>query len=219
MRLILLPACLFLALAASAKGSCAQTTSSLKVRADSDTEFLVRPGDILRIRIWPDSTLGGQFPVEETGLVYLPVLGEIRAAGMSLADLRRELRRGYGTTIKSPVVTVTPLFRVSVLGAVERPGLYQVEPTQSLFDVISLAGGFRRDAKQTKLRIIREGRVLEIDARHALESGEALLGLALRSGDRIVVPQRGNTLLTPQNVYFMVQSAFVLATVVQLVRR
>lgn len=178
----------------------------------------LRPGDFLRIRVWPDSTLGGEFPVEETGLVHLPVLGGVRAAEIPLEQLRRELRTRYGEALKNPVITVTPLFRVSVLGAVQRPGLYRVDPTQSLFDVISLAGGLRENAKAQDLRVIRDGSVLEINAKRALETGEAALGLSLRSGDRIVVPERGPSIFTPQNIYFMLQSVVLLLTIRELTR-
>lgn len=151
----------------------------------------VRPGDVLRISVWPSKELGGDFPVEESGYVYLPIIGRIQATGSSLDQLRQELRDGYGTTMKNPVVTVTPLFRVSILGAVARPGLYNVEPTNTLFDLISMAGGFAPSADERKVRILRDNKVIETDAKRAVEQASGDLALALHSGDRIVVPTRG----------------------------
>jgi len=180
--------------------------------------FVVRPGNVLRITVWPDGALGGEFAVEESGFVYLPVLGPVYAGGISLDALRRQLREAYREVIHEPVVTVTPLFRVSVLGAVNRPGLYRVDPSQSLFDVLSLAGGMRQDAKEDELRLIRDGQVLEINAERALETGEALLALALRTGDRIVVPKK-QTLLTAQNVFYVLQAAVVAISILQLINR
>jgi protein involved in polysaccharide export with SLBB domain len=83
-----------------------------------------------------------------------------------------------------------PRFRVSVLGAVQRPGLYYVTPANTLYDVIALAGGFRPEARDDRLRVVRENQVIDVNARRALESGEALSGLRLRSGDQVVVPAR-----------------------------
>lgn len=205
-------------LATVVRTAAAQATGGIP-DASSDGEYIVRAGDVLHVRVWPDAALGGEYPVEESGVVYLPVLGEVRAAGMTLEALRRELRERYGQAIKTPVVAVTPRFRVSVLGAVQRPGLYLADPTQSVFDVISLAGGFRGDAKERAIRIIREGRVLEINAQRALETGEALLAMELRSGDRIVVPARGGRIVSFQNVFFLLQSAVLLATLIELTRR
>lgn len=196
----------------------AAQTPTPAARDSAPEVYVIRRGDVLRIWVWPDTALGGRFPVEESGLVYLPVIGEVHAAGMTIDALRAQLRQGYLQAIRTPIVSVTPLFRVSVLGAVERPGLYEIDPTLSLFDVISLAGGLRREAKANELRVIRDGgRVFEVNAKQALESGEALLALSLRSGDRIVVPER-NRFLSAQNVFFVLQAAVVAVSLVNLLR-
>lgn len=158
--------------------------------SSSHEDFVIRPGDALKISVWPDEKLGGQFSVEESGYVYLPVLGRVRATGISLETLRASLREGYGQLIKSPVVTVTPVFRVGVTGAVNRPGLYSVEPTDNVFDVLLMAGGFQRGAAENDVRILRNRQVLKLEAAKSLEDGNALEALVLQSGDNIVVPMR-----------------------------
>jgi protein involved in polysaccharide export with SLBB domain len=171
---------------------------------------VVRAGDALSISVWPDANLGGQFPVEETGYIYLPILGAVRAADVPLSRLREMLREGYSSVIQNPVVTVTPQFRVSVLGSVRRPGLYTVTPTHSLFDVLSEAGGFMPDADEGEVRVVREGRVLEFDLERALETGEGLEMEPLRSGDRIVVPQgSGWTGARIRGILFALQSVLL----------
>jgi polysaccharide export outer membrane protein len=140
--------------------------------------------------VWPDQTLGGQFPVEETGNVYLPFLGSVHVVGLTLDRLRSQLREGYGEVMKEPVVTITPLFRVGVMGAVRAPGNYTIDATQDLLDVIQQAGGFTNQANQEKVRIVRTGEVLQYNVQQALEQGADLGALTLRSGDNIVVPHR-----------------------------
>lgn len=167
-----------------------------QVRTDSlygadGGELVLRPGDVLRVRVWPDSALGGTFPIEETGIVVIPVLGELQTAQRTVRELRNELRRKYREIMKEPVVTITPQFRVSVIGAVQRPGLYQIDHTHSLFDVISLVGGFTSNARSDAIQVVRQGRVLEVNAKRALQTGDALSAIQLRSGDKIVVPTRG----------------------------
>lgn len=179
--------------------------------AGSD-ELSLRPGDVLRISVWPDETLSGEFVVEETGFVYLPFLGQVRAAGVSLADLRQRLRDGYREMMREPVVTITPLFRVSVLGAVARPGNYMMTPTQSLIEVIGMAGGFGRNANESEIRIVRPGEVIEMDAQRALEEGADLDALALRSGDRIVVPTSGG--FSIRSFFEIVRTAAVTALLI-----
>lgn len=148
----------------------------------------LRPGDLLRIDVWPDNTLSGQFVVEETGLVYLPFLGAVPAAGVSLDLLRKQLRDGYGEILKEPVVTITPVFHVGISGGIRRPGIYQVTPTQNILDLILQAGGFVDKAKEDQVEIVRQGQVLKYNVERALEGAADLDALTLRSGDQVVVP-------------------------------
>lgn len=152
--------------------------------------FSVKPGDVLEIGVWPDENLGGQFVVEESGFVYLPILGRVRASGISLDRLREELRRGYGTLIKNPVVTITPLFRVGVIGSVQRPGTYMANPSDNLFDVLLDAGWLSDGADAEKIRVVRAtGQTFNVNAQRTLEGEAVPPPITLQSGDRIVVPQ------------------------------
>jgi len=150
----------------------------------------LRPGDVLRISVWPNAALGGEFPVEVDGNVYLPFLGAVRATGVPGDELRREIREGFQGAQRNAVVTVTPLYRIGVTGAVRRPDAYLVPPTDGFFDVIATAGGFDVRAKQDQVSVLREGEVIKLNAENAIKRGETLPldALALRSGDQIIVP-------------------------------
>lgn len=154
----------------------------------SPDEMVLQPGDVLRVSVWPEQDLSGDFVVEESGYVYLPYLESVLAGGVSIGEIRAQLRRGYQETMRNPVVTITPIFRVSVMGEVQRPGIYDITPASSLFDVLGEAGGFRPDADQERLRIVRPGQVIEYDALRALERGQDLNLVQLRSGDQIIIP-------------------------------
>ena len=170
----------------------------------------LRAGDILRISVWPNAEVGGEFVVEESGYVYLPLLEEVRAGGVPLEQLRAELRRRYGEVMRNPVVTVTPVFHVSVTGEVQRPGVHPITPTQSLFDVIALAGGFRGTADPERVRVVRPGEVVEFDALRALETGQGMDAIQLRSGDHVVVPPAPPSRLTWRNALTFLQTASVI---------
>jgi len=73
---------------------------------------------------------------------------------------------------------------------VRRPGAFLVPPTDSFFDVIAEAGGFDIRAKEDQVRVIRDGQVIVLNAREAINKGETLPldALSLKSGDQIVVP-------------------------------
>jgi protein involved in polysaccharide export with SLBB domain len=164
----------------------AQDASSTANPAGS---LVLRPGDALRISIWPNSELGGEFVIDDAGYVHLPVLAAVRVAGIPVDRVREDLRRGYAEGMRNPVVNVTPVFSVTVIGAVQRPGVYSITPTHSLFDVLGMAGGFQGTAADDRVRIVRPGEVVRFDAARALERGEDMDAVRLRSGDHIVVPQ------------------------------
>jgi len=115
MSRFLLSVALFLAVQSS------MVTSVVAQETSSYLETL-RPGDVLRVSVWPDAELGGEFPVETDGLVYLPFLGGVPATGVSVEQLRKDIREGYQSAQRNAVVAVTPLYRIGVTGSVRRPG-------------------------------------------------------------------------------------------------
>lgn len=158
------------------------------VAAQDDTSNLLRPGDELVIRVWPDTTLSGRYRVEMDGQAYLPLVGAVQVTGRTIPDLREELVAQYSEIMVSPVVIVVPRFRVSVLGAVRAPGLYFLEPPATLIDAVSLAGGFAERAKPEEIRLLRRGEVFGVDAEAAFRGEGDAASVPLQSGDRIVVP-------------------------------
>jgi polysaccharide export outer membrane protein len=148
------------------------------------------PGDMLRISVWPNDDLSGEFVVEETGYAYLPMLGRVQVEGVPIDELRSELRAGYAEAVKNPVVTITPVFNIGVLGEVRSPGVYTATPSTTVLDVVGQAGGFTNRADQEQLRLVREGQAIQYNAERALEQGLDVSALRLRSGDRVVVPVR-----------------------------
>jgi protein involved in polysaccharide export with SLBB domain len=142
------------------------------------------PGDMIRIRFWQEPELSGEFPVDERGLVTLPLLGMREATHEPADRVKTEIITEYARQLRDQPAQVTILRRIGVVGAVRDPGLYHVDPTMSLSDAIALAGGLEPDAKQDRIQLVRDGRRL-----HAALDGSAVVP-NLRSGDQIVVPRR-----------------------------
>ena len=181
--------CASLAVISAAVPRCTQGQART-VTGSGLADFVLSPGDRLRISVWPDSTLSGEFPIEESGFVHLPLIGAVEAAGRTVDMLRQELRDGYQRELQLPVVSLTALFRVSILGGVRFSGVYWVEPSYGIFELISEAGGFTQDAQEDKIMIIRaSGESYNIDAARLQEAGSAEALMRLDSGDRLVVPE------------------------------
>jgi len=186
----------------------------------SSGEFILRPGVALEVTIWPDDRLGGVFPIEDSGMVYLPLLGPISADGVPLSEFRAVLREKYAVVMQSPVVTVTPYFEVGILGGVRQPGLYEVIPTQSVFSVISQAGGFTDLAKTDEVRVFGDSGIRYLDAElmavmSSTESIEGLdpelMGLRLQANDRIIIPEGSE--ITTATVLSVIQSLGIAAAI------
>lgn len=175
-------------LAAACTRRQAQPPSTTPLRADS--VLTLRPGDVIKIQVWQHEELSGEFPVDENSNLLYPIVGELDVRGMSVQDLRARIRAELGRLFTQPYVAVVPLFRVAVLGEVYRPGLYSVDPTLTVYDLVALAGGATRAANERDLRLIRAGELypLPLDARAISRS--TLRELGVRSGDRLLVPRR-----------------------------
>ena len=146
----------------------------------------LRAGDAVRLDVVDEPALGGDFSVDESGRVLLPLVGLVPVAGRDFEDVRREVGAAFARELSNRPVRITPLLRIAVLGEVRTPGLYPVDPTFTMGDVLSLAGGLGPEADRGSVELVRDGRVVE--AANALDLGA--LSQRLRSGDQIVVGRR-----------------------------
>ena len=147
----------------------------------------VRPGDVVRLRIWQEPDLSGDFTVHENGGVVLPKLGPVEAAGFTDQALRERVSAGFSEYLAHNSIDVVVLRRIQVLGAVRNPGLYPVDGTMSIADVLAVAGGTAADARPDRVQLLRGGRRLDV----RLSGTERVGDTPIRSGDQVFVPQRG----------------------------
>jgi polysaccharide export outer membrane protein len=187
------------------------TAKSGAIAAQGMTASALRPGDALRVRVWREPELSGEFTIDESGVVTLPKLGPVRAVDESVGALKARVIASYAAFITQPV-EVTPLLRVRVLGAVRTPGLYRVEPIMTLADAIALAGGTTPEGSTGRVRLVRDGRT--IDA--ALSPQAPLAESPLRSGDQLFVPERSWLSRNPGTVLGAVSAT---ATLIWAIRR
>ena len=154
--------------------------------AAAQDEVTLRPGDLLRVEIWREPDLSGEFVVDDEGRITLPMLGEKNVNGVPLRGLRDQLIEEYRLQLRNPSINITPLRRVNVLGEVNKPGVYPVDPTVSLAGTIALAGGANQNGDLNRVRIVRGNTIMW----ERVGVGETLSTLDVRSGDQIVVERR-----------------------------
>lgn len=155
-------------------------------RTVPDTALALRPGDAVRLRVWREPDLSGDFPVNESGIVVLPKLGPRRVATEHPDSLKQWILASYSEFLRNPSIEVLLVRRIQVLGAVRNPGLYPVEPTMTVADAIALAGGTTPQGRSNKVELRRQGEPVPGKLAGRLLIGES----SIRSGDQIFVPER-----------------------------
>jgi protein involved in polysaccharide export with SLBB domain len=149
----------------------------------------IRPGDVVRIMVWGHAELSGEFPIDENYNLLYPLIGAINVRSLNVSQLRERLDTELSQLFQRPFLTLTPLFRVAVLGEVVKPGLYSVDPTLTVFDLLALAGGPQRTANQRGLQLIRGGENIHVSLEPAAIARSTLRELGVRSGDQLLMPR------------------------------
>jgi protein involved in polysaccharide export with SLBB domain len=169
--------------------------SQTKSNVRSTSDFA--PGDGVRVKVWRDvsvtnvgdvNTLGlnNDFIIDTRGNITLPIIGEMRATGHTRRSLARAIEDSL--SIRAVRVMCSPLIRVTLLGVVNKPGSYLIEPTESLWKLIDEAGGPANNADFKKIYVERSGEVVITNLLQAFEEAHSLEQLGVRSGDQIYVP-------------------------------
>lgn len=128
--------------------------------APAPHEYVLGPDD--QLKIWAlgvDEITDKPYRVDPAGYLDLPTVGRVKAAGLSLSDLRSEISERLKKLVLHPQVSIDIVEYgsqpVTVIGAVNQAGVRQLQGNKTLMEVIALAGGLRADAGST-IKIARE---------------------------------------------------------------
>ena len=163
--------------------------------------YVLREGDLLQIKVYEDQDLDTEARVSARGTVTLPLLGEVEVRGLSTADAERKIADAYRARYyQDPHVNVFVKEqqggRITVLGAVQKPGTYEYYTPQRLLDVLAMAGGLSEQAGCT-VQVRRPGtdptqpHLFVVDIDEMVKKGHAELNLPIEGGDAIYVPLAG----------------------------
>jgi polysaccharide export outer membrane protein len=144
------------------------------------------PGDVVRLRIWREPDLSGDFQVDDRGTVVFPKVGPTNVAQTTTDSLKHLLVATYSQYLRDPAIEVTFLRRVTILGAVKNPGLYPVDPTMTVSDAVALAGGALPNGRPHSFELRRSGQRIDVDFNTATPIGHT----PIRSGDELYIPER-----------------------------
>lgn len=172
------------------------------VNAGTLASDIIRPGDVLGLTVWEnvdEGLLSGQgqnatvleeIQVDDTGHIFVPYAGRIRAAGNTPEAIRRLITQKLRDQTPDPQVQVRRLAgdgaTVSLVGAISGQGVYPIErPTRTLSSMLAKAGGVSIEPEIAQITVLRGGQSGTIWFQDLYENPQ--LDIALRRGDRILV--------------------------------
>jgi polysaccharide export outer membrane protein len=152
-----------------------------------DPGYKLGPNDRVRVIVFGQPTLTGEFTVDGNGVMSYPLIGNIQAGGMTTAELQqtitKKLEPDYlvNPSVSAEVVTRRPFY---VIGEVQKPGNYPYVTDMTVLNAVAMAGGFTYRARKNDFyikRLTTDGKMVRVMASS---------GTVLRPGDTLEVRER-----------------------------
>jgi polysaccharide biosynthesis/export protein len=168
--------------------------SPADIRPDS---YIIGAEDVIEVYVWKEPEMSKSVPVRPDGMISLPLVGEIKAAGYTPVQLQGILAEAMKKVISDPQVTVivekVSSLNFNIVGEVNHPGFFPLTRRMTVLDAISMAGGFRDFAKNKKVYVLRtdaSGKEVRLpfNYKDVIKGKNPQQNIELRPGDTIVVP-------------------------------
>ncbi len=175
----------------------ASTALAAPLGGPANPAYTVKPGDVLQVAVWKEPELQGPVLVQPDGRFSFPLAGQIDARGKTVVELQQEITQRLAHFITDPVVTVSITQingdKVYVIGQVQKPGFFVVNPQVDVMQALSMAGGTTPFAALGSIKILRreaDGQQMALPFNYnAVVHGHDLAqNIILQAGDVVVVP-------------------------------
>jgi polysaccharide export outer membrane protein len=137
--------------------------------AEADHEYQLGPGDRVRLNVFGEEALSGEFLISNRGNVAVPLVGDVKAGGLTIEAFEETVKEKLVATdmVRTPRVSVDVLaYRpFYILGEVSTPGQYPYALGMTLTKAVATAGGFTYRANSNVVYVTREGSALEMPLR------------------------------------------------------
>jgi polysaccharide export outer membrane protein len=124
-----------------------------------EADYVIGPEDVLDIAVWDNTQLTRTVPVRPDGKISLPLLNDVKAAGLTPMQLRQCLMTALAPYIPTATVSVivreVHSFKVTVIGEVKTPGRYELKSQSTVLDVLAMAGGLTQYAERSRIVVLR----------------------------------------------------------------
>jgi polysaccharide biosynthesis/export protein len=162
----------------------------------SGPAYLLGPGDIIDIGVWKDETLSKSLTILPDGKISFPLIGEIKAAGRTVPDLKKEIEQKIVRYAPDPIVSIevrqVNSMLIYVIGRVNAPGRFSLNTNVNVLQALTMAGGVNAFAKRDKIKIFRQEsgktKIYRFKYDDVTEGTELDQNIVLQRGDVVVVP-------------------------------
>jgi polysaccharide biosynthesis/export protein len=164
------------------------------VRQDS---YVIGAEDVITVYVWKEPEMSKTIPVRPDGMISLPLIGEMKAAGYTPVQLQDTLAEAMKKYVSDPQVTVVvekiASLNFDIVGEVNKPGYYPLTRRVTVLDAIAMAGGFRDFAKTKKVYVLRTAangseQRLPFNYKEVIKGQNPQQNIELQPRDTIVVP-------------------------------
>ncbi len=164
------------------------------LRPDS---YVIGAEDVISIYVWKEPDMSKAVPVRPDGMISLPLVGEVKAAGYTPVQLQGVLAEAMKKYVSEPQVTVVvekvASLNFNIVGEVNHPGYFPLTRRMTVLDAISLAGGFKDFAKTKKIYVLRTSATgtqerLPFNYKDVIAGKNSQENIELQPRDTIVVP-------------------------------
>lgn len=159
--------------------------------------YLIGPQDMLTVNVWKEPEVSQKLPVRPDGMISLPLIGEVKAAGLTPVQLEGAITTPLKKYMSDPQVTVIVTEvrskTFNIVGQVAKPGYYPLDRQLTVLDAIALAGGFKDFARTKKIYVLRtdtggKQERLAFNYKDVIKGQNMQQNVELRPRDTIVVP-------------------------------
>jgi polysaccharide export outer membrane protein len=172
----------------------AAPAAATKAAPPSTKAYVIGAEDVLKVVIWNNAPMSGEFPVRPDGAISIPLIGDVMVADRTPQQVEEDIshRLVEGQLIRDPHVSVglTAVHskKYYIQGEVNRPGSYDLVVPTTIMEGLVNAGGFRDFANTRKIRILRGSQEFKFNYNQVSHGKNREQNIYLEPGDQIIVP-------------------------------
>ena len=173
-------------------------TACPEIVQEDVSSYVIGHGDKLGISVYRNSDMDSSPQVDTMGNISVPLLGDMKVSGLTTYQLRDRITEGLTKYITNPQVTITVSTyqsqKVTVMGEVSSPGIFQLEQPQPISILITKCGGFTENANEENVTVIRKDpkgpqQIITVNVKKVFKEGDAKQNILIYKDDIIYVPK------------------------------